>query len=142
MTPIEEIKLREYLDDLSSRFNGRDDITTDIKTGFNEAVIKIKSFMKSVQAHQPAPVEGLRPELQVFAEAMEKRLKEKDHLVESGEWQHWRNAGLLCMEGRMAQGWQKYWAEITKRPQRLVDLANFAMMLYDILEGKSESHER
>ncbi len=74
-------------------------------------------------------IEDLRPEVKAFAIAMEKKLRKKDH---KGGWQN-EPIGYL-FEGierekdelERATGWDR-----TAALEEAVDVANFAMMIFD-----------
>lgn len=77
----------------------------------------------------------LRDEVNTFAHAMEKRLCDKDPLVESGEWVHWtkcdRDYLLHCLAERALFASQADKLPASMQNQLLIDTANFAMMLFD-----------
>lgn len=81
----------------------------------------------------------MRPELLKFAAAMEKTLKQNDHKVGwKGFSVFWLMERLYEEVGELEKSFMNPPEDIRKQAQKeCVDVANFAMMIFDVLQKKS-----
>ena len=76
----------------------------------------------------------LRPEVEAFARAMERKLRDNDHKP------HWSECEQLYLRARLLEEVKELWHALeNEAPENVLleaaDVANFAMMLADVAGG-------